>query len=361
MSAARYHGATDRGKVRSGNEDAFAVEPPLFVVADGLGGHQAGEVASGIAVDAVVELAPEELDVDALADSVRVANERIIRAAHEGVGREGMGTTVTAAVVRGTRIALAHAGDSRAYLLRDGRLDRLTHDHSVVGEMVRSGTLTEEEARHHPSRSVITRALGSDPDMPVDRLEVTASPGDLLLLCTDGLHGMLDEDAIADILVSAPDPRHAVDRLVSAALDAGGADNVTVVVVRVGADRDEPVSPKRRSAAYLLWVLVAVLLAATAAGGAYSYARSKAYLTIENGRVVVYRGLPGEFAGVRLRWPLEETTIDASALDPQVASRLAGDLEVDSPSEALELVGEYRLMAAEAETATPAETETATP
>jgi len=354
-----YHVTTDIGLVRSQNEDSFAAAPPMFAVADGLGGHQAGEVASRIAIETLIERAPKATAPAALAQTIRKANEAIIAAVERGEGRPGMGTTVTAAVVQGTRVLIAHVGDSRAYLLRNSHLERLTRDHSVVADMVRNGTLTEEEARHHVNRSVITRALGSDPTVPVDTLEVTAQEGDRFLLCTDGLHGPVRDEKIADILISAPSPRSAADSLVDAAIRAGGPDNITAVVVDIPSTVTQTgLDPRRRVAAYLLWAVAALLLFTAAAAGTYSYAHSKAFLIDESGVVVVYRGIPDGFAGIRLKWSEQTTEINVEALPGSIADRLTEGIEADDLSDAMDMVAEFRLMASESATAAPSQPET---
>ncbi|TLM70909.1 MAG: serine/threonine-protein phosphatase, partial [Actinobacteria bacterium] len=249
----------------------------------------------------------------------------------------------------GTHIVLAHAGDSRAYLLSNGTLTRLTLDHSMVADLVRSGTISEAEARVHPNRSVITRALGTDANMPVDTYEVQARPGDRLLLCTDGLHGMIEDPEIARLLGAYADPGVTARALADAAIDAGGQDNVTVVVVEVGAGEEPARSgiDAARRAAPLLWVLVFVALVASAGWGAWAYARSRAYLAAENGVVVVYRGVQGDFAGVRLAWREAETTIPVSALPPDRAARLADGIPLKDLADAWEAVALYRTLAAD--------------
>lgn len=228
-------GATDRGRVRPTNEDAFAVAPPLYVVADGMGGHRGGEVAARLAVTTIALRAPElaAADGDALAASLREANRIILDAAGEDDALRGMATTCTAALVRGRVARIAHVGDSRAYLCRAGTLTQLTADHSVVAQLVREGYLSPEEAAHHPRRNVILRALGHVPDLDVDTVEVVLDAGDRLLLCSDGLTNELDDGEIADVLGADADAQAAADRLVGLANSAGGADNVTVVVIDV--------------------------------------------------------------------------------------------------------------------------------
>jgi serine/threonine protein phosphatase PrpC len=351
-----YGAATEIGRVRELNEDSLLAQPPLFAVADGLGGHQAGEVASSIAVEVLVENAPRHADSKALARAVHAANRAVVEASEQGTGRAGMGTTLTAAIVEGTHVALAHVGDSRAYLLHAGTLERLTEDHSMVADMIRRGTLTEEESRSHPNRSVITRALGTDPNMCADTYDVEAESGDRLLLATDGLTGMLVDSEIAALLESNRDPQVAARALVDAANEAGGQDNISVVVVDIGpgssgassgggATTREGESALRSWLAVLIWLLTAALVVGGITYLTYRYARSQAYLTTEDGYVVVYRGLPGSFAGLSMHWLETETTITADALDPVVAGRLSGTLRVENVSAAEALVEQYRAQA----------------
>ncbi|MGB4592185.1 MAG: Stp1/IreP family PP2C-type Ser/Thr phosphatase [Coriobacteriia bacterium] len=364
-----YAGASDVGLVRSGNEDAYLIEPPLFAVADGLGGHQAGEVASQLAIEVLYGNAPKHADSKALGRAVRAANAAVIEAAAQGRGRTGMGTTITAAMVDGRHIALAHVGDSRAYLLNVGQLVQLSQDHSMVADMVRSGSLTAEGARVHPSRSVITRALGSDPNMVADVFDVDATPGDRLLLCSDGLTSMVTDDAIETILQTAPSPEAAVARLLSAANDAGGQDNITVVVVDIEGTAPstaaashrtaepaashrtaEPAAPQSRASsanrvwiARALWLLLAIAIVIGALWAANSYAKSQAYVIAENGVVAIYQGVPGEFAGIRLHWLQRVSDVPVAALDPVTATRLTAGVRVEDLPSAYALVEEYRL------------------
>jgi serine/threonine protein phosphatase PrpC len=343
-------GLTDPGMTRATNEDAVLVEPPLYAVADGMGGHRAGEIASRVALEELLAAAPGRYDAKALGRAVRAANRGVIAAAEKSRTRAGMGTTLTAAMVDAGRIAIAHVGDSRAYLLRGGRLERLTDDHSMVADLVRAGSLTEEEARFHPQRSVITRALGSDPNMLADVFEVEGESGDRLLLATDGLTGMLADDYISDILEAETDPERAVRALVDAANRAGGYDNISVVVVDITGEAAAHYAPPRgtvsagrRSAARLLWVVAALALIATSVWGAWAYADSRAYLIEEDGRLAVYRGVPGSFAGVRLSWRVTtRDDVPVALLSPQVAARLQKGIAFDSLRTALERAAELR-------------------
>jgi PPM family protein phosphatase len=230
--------ATDVGQVRRGNEDSHFRGATVVAVADGLGGHQAGEVASAIAIEPLAELdgqafpTPEEAR-EALVGAIRKANQAVIAKAVSDSAFWGMGTTMTAAAVAGDRwLQLAHVGDSRAYLLRGGRLRQLTTDHTVVGELVREGRLTADEAAHHPERSVLTRAVGLDPQLEVDALPpLELSVGDQVLLCSDGLTDPLAEGRITEILLAEGDGQAACQALIAAANAAGGPDNVTVVLL----------------------------------------------------------------------------------------------------------------------------------
>jgi len=228
-------GFTDPGRKRRRNEDSYVIEPPLFAVADGMGGAQAGEVASRLAAAAFREfhdaddLDPEER----LVAIIQEANRRIYERAADDSEASGMGTTITAALVGGTGLAIGHVGDSRAYRLRAGRFEQLTDDHSLVADLVRSGRLTPEEADVHPQRSVITRALGTDAQVDVDTFTVPAESGDLFLLCSDGLTTMVGDEEIRDLVTRARDLDQAGKGLVKAANRAGGEDNVTVVLFRV--------------------------------------------------------------------------------------------------------------------------------
>jgi PPM family protein phosphatase len=225
---------SDVGRQRSANEDSYFARAPLFAVADGMGGAQAGEVASRIAAESFApdegwEGSPESY----LRSIAKGANERIHRLAQADSTRSGMGTTLTAALLDGDDVSLAHVGDSRAYRFRDGQLKLLTSDHSLVEELRRQGRLTDEQAEDHPQRSIITRALGPEPDVVVDTMTYRARPGDVYLLCSDGLTTMVKEDRIAAILADADELVAAVERLVEEANSAGGRDNITVVAFRL--------------------------------------------------------------------------------------------------------------------------------
>ena len=329
---------TDVGCVRDHNEDSLVVAPPLFVVADGMGGHAAGEVASEIATSILAEKAPQTPDAEALGHAVEEANLEIIAAAEDGRGREGMGTTCTAAILKEDRLIIAQVGDSRAYLLHQGKLQQLTRDHSLVAMMVEAGQLTPEEARVHPRRSVITRALGTD------LYEIDVEAGDRLLLCSDGLHGMVEDPAIQAIMTRTADPQRCASQLVNEAIAAGGNDNVTVVVVDIEGKR-EAHRKKIALKTKLTIAFVLVLLAAIVAGAAWgvnAYVHNSAYLAEEDGNVAIYQGLPEPFLLVSYSELVEKTDVPVDKLSPGVADRIREGLRVDNVDAARELIEEYR-------------------
>jgi protein phosphatase len=234
LRAADTIAKTDTGRQRRGNEDCVFARPPVFVVADGMGGAQAGEVAARIAVEAFRDgLSGSGPTEERLATRAREANRRIFELASTHHDRAGMGTTLTAAYLDGSELAIAHVGDSRAYLFRDGALTRLTQDHSLVDELVRRGKLSEEEAAEHPQRSIITRALGPEPSVEVDTWTYPVRSGDVLLLCSDGLTSMVAEELVAEVLERSKGLDDAAQALIDEANRAGGRDNITVVLVRL--------------------------------------------------------------------------------------------------------------------------------
>ncbi len=246
MKIGRVASLSDTGRRRLRNEDALVCDPPLFAVADGMGGAQAGELASHLAATALAERERGVRGEEAVAELVQAANERVYRRAVEDPSAAGMGTTVTVALFdadSGT-VAIGHVGDSRAYRIRDGQLEQLTADHSLVAELVRSGRLTPEQAADHPHRSVITRALGTEASVDVDTFTMETAPGDLYLLCSDGLTTMVGDERILAIVDEAEREPGAVARsLVQAANGAGGEDNITVVVFEVAAGEPEAEAP----------------------------------------------------------------------------------------------------------------------
>jgi serine/threonine protein phosphatase PrpC len=238
MPVGAYAVASDTGRRRRRNEDNYVVAPPLFAVADGMGGAQAGEVASQLAASAVEGGDSDGLQgVDRIDALIQEANRRIFDRASTDPSASGMGTTMTVALVEGMTVAIGHVGDSRAYLVRDEQMEQLTEDHSLVNELLKSGRLSEEEAQIHPQRSVITRAVGTDPDVDVDGFTIEAEDGDVFLICSDGLTDMVEDEEILEVVHQHRDDLDkAVKGLVAAANRGGGEDNITAVAFRISAE-----------------------------------------------------------------------------------------------------------------------------
>ena len=332
---------SDVGLVRGHNEDSFLLRTPLFMVSDGMGGHAAGEVASSIAVETVGEQAPGTADDVLLGAAVEAANMAVIQAAEQGIGKPGMGCTVTAVLIEKNKMAVAHVGDSRAYVLRQGTLVRVTHDHSYVEELVDSGQITADEARTHPSRSIITRALGSDPDMYADHFSLEVNDGDRIILCSDGLSSMISDAEIESLAVSSATPQQAADNLVAAALTAGGSDNVTVVVVDVLNDGIADAARKRllRRASIISGVIV--VLAALSVLLAAALVRSEWYLGVNGTTVGLYRGVSGSFLGVPTYELVGTSSVELSDLPSSVQDQLAQGIRVESEEAGREVIDSY--------------------
>jgi len=351
--------ATDIGQVREGNEDSFLVVAPLYAVADGMGGHRGGEVASSLALETVQGMF--ERREGSLADQVVEANRAVFDRSKNDRTVSGMGTTLTAALVDGSRVHLVHVGDSRAYLLRGGELAQLTEDHTLVHRMVMEGEISQEEAETHPHRSILTRALGVDESVQVDEGDVEVSDGDRLLLCTDGLTGMVPEGQIREILLESADPQEAVEKLVKVANRAGGIDNITAVILDFSEDGSGPGETKqtaipqqptmerpvpepppeastargprtpsraarpapgarpgapRRSSRRVgrkvgIWAGVTLAVVALGMVGLRLYLDTQWFVGVSNGRVAIFRGVPTEVGGFELHSVVVETSIPA--------------------------------------------------
>ena len=334
---------TDIGYVRDHNEDSLIIIPPLFAVADGMGGHEAGEIASEITVNTLAELAPSHLDAEGLTAAVEAANYNVMKAPRQGIGRDGMGTTLTAAMLEGERLLIAQVGDSRAYLLHKGHLQQITRDHSLMADLIEAGQITPEEARVHPNRSVITRAIGSDIHMRPDIYELNVDAGDRILLCSDGLSSMISNNAIESIMRRQSDAQHCADELVTAALENGGADNVTVVVADVpGFSEVREKKRAHKSRVFYIGLAIALVAVIFAAGfGGYAFTSNSAYLIEENGKVSVYRGTPDDFMGIKLSTLDHTTNVDVDKLQPGVANRIKEGMSVSSIDEANSLIAGY--------------------
>ena len=334
---------TDIGYVRDHNEDSLIIIPPLFAVADGMGGHEAGEIASEITVNTLAELAPSHLDAEGLTAAVEAANYNVMKAPRQGIGRDGMGTTLTAAMLEGERLLIAQVGDSRAYLLHKGHLQQITRDHSLMADLIEAGQITPEEARVHPNRSVITRAIGSDIHMRPDIYELNVDAGDRILLCSDGLSSMISNNAIESIMRRQSDAQHCADELVTAALENGGADNVTVVVADVpGFSEVREKKRAHKSRVFYIGLAIALVAVIFAAGfGGYAFISNSSYLIEENGKVSVYRGTPDDFMGIKLSTLDHTTNVDVDKLQPGVANRIKEGMSVSSIDEANSLIAGY--------------------
>jgi protein phosphatase len=333
---------TDVGLVREHNEDSYLVRAPVFAVCDGMGGHAAGEVASSIAVNTIAENAPQHADDILLGAAVEAANAAVIMGAINGDGKQGMGCTATSALVDDGHMAIAHVGDSRIYLLHSGTLVRLTHDHSYVEELVEAGEITADEARVHPSRSVITRALGSDPEMYADHFTIDITSGDRIILCSDGLSSMVEDSEIEAISMSAATPQMAADNLVAAALTAGGHDNVTVVVVDVLDDGSIEQHRQRSLRAFLHGALFLLVAFAIMMSVAALFVRRSWFVGVNGRTVGIYQGIHAELFGHPLYSLVETTSVELKDLPEAVVKSLQDGVVVSSEAEASATVDSYR-------------------
>ncbi|MBA2529475.1 MAG: Stp1/IreP family PP2C-type Ser/Thr phosphatase [Euzebyales bacterium] len=401
------HADTDVGRQREGNEDNMFSGKTVFAVADGMGGAAAGEIASAEALKPVAELDGTAFDepsaaTEALQRAIQAANHGVVSKAEANPTYSGMGTTLTVVMVREDKLHLAHVGDSRAYLLRrDEDIDQLTTDHTLVEQLVQEGRLSRDEIGMHPQRSVITRAIGAEPDVEVDTLPpLVLRPGDQVLLCSDGLTGPVDDDHIAAIMRDTPDGDEAVRKLLETANERGGPDNITVVLLRIGeegggnatgaaarettaaldavgaatkpsiairtrpdsdghnwasdfgryGDRQgagraavPPASPPsgggRRVLAALFGTLV--LLAILGAGGWLMLSRAF-FLADHQGQVAIFNGLPQQVGGVALYRMASPTGVPVAELDPVTRERIRAGLTVSSRAEADAIVERYR-------------------
>jgi len=397
----RYAARSDVGLRREGNEDSLYAGPRLLAIADGMGGHAAGEVASAVAIAALAPLdedAPGDDVLDTLRRAVDAANVHLRDMVAGDSALEGMGTTLTALLSSGTRLGLAHVGDSRAYLLRDGKLSQITNDHTLVQALVDEGRISEEEADHHPQRSVILRVLDAG-KVDLDLSVREARAGDRYLICSDGLTDVVSEATIRDGLL-LPDPQAAVDRLVDLALRGGGPDNISCIVADVvdgDTAVDEPVlvagaaaaqgqlsapsadtaagraalatrprrrprsgrtpsaarpEPTKRRRGGLLPALLAVLLAVLAGAGLL-YIRSQYYLGAAGDEVAIYQGLSGSVAGVHLSGVHERLGVRVADLPPFMQQRVGEGIAASGLSDARAIGARLRQQSTAACTTTP--------
>ncbi len=333
---------TDVGLVRGHNEDSFLARNPLFGVCDGMGGHAAGEVASSIAVRTIASNAPATADDALLGAAVEAANEAVILGAANGEGKPGMGCTASCCVIEGTKMAVAHVGDSRIYLLHAGTLVRITHDHSYVEELVDAGEITADEARVHPSRSIITRALGSDPDMYADHFQLDVERGDRIIICSDGLSSMVPDSTMEALAVSSATPIDCTDHLVAEALAAGGHDNVSVITVDVVSDGREEARRAARRRAVLGWFGAIAALAVVSLIVLSVIIRSSWYVGVDSGKVGIYQGINSTLLGVRLSSLAESTDVELQNLPEATRHQLAAGITVASEEDAQNTVNAYK-------------------
>ncbi len=382
---------TDIGRHRSRNEDSMLVREPLFAVADGMGGHRGGNVASAMTVETLERTAVADRtdeSVAAVRQAILDANRSVLERGESDRDLQGMGTTVTAMLVSGTKAEVLHVGDSRAYLVRDGEIRQLTEDHTVAQDWVRRGRFTAEEAEHLPQRSILTRALGVDDDVDVDHLSIDLHDRDRFLINSDGLSNMLPDEAIRDVVASAPTAQEAADRLVAAANDAGGDDNITVIVIDVaeqagdedtagaagaagatalaaedeahttseiqaversaepqenvaGAAAETPRARRRRPRTGVVVTALLCLFALAILGGflgVRSYLNRQWYVGTSGSSVAIYRGIPATLLGVRLS-RVERTTRLPADQAARFASGLRDGIHADSRADAERIVG----------------------
>lgn len=396
----RWGACSEVGLVRQVNEDSKCHQPPLFAVADGMGGHSAGDVASALAVE---ELVRELARTDSLSGAVHAANRAIYLKAASDPRLAGMGTTITALLVTNESAQIAHVGDSRAYLLREGELSRLTQDHTVVNRLVQQGRLMKEDADRHPQRSYLERALGVDSDVEVDVHVLDLFPGDRVLLCSDGLFGMIDDDLIHRVLTDQRDPQRAAERLCEEAVHAGGNDNVTTIVVDLtghpaDATAASPATGRSRSPAATTSLGApvdtgplagtrepsgrgtrTVAPPATSGGPAAPRSRLKAILGIsallvflaggfvfarmwldnswfvgsKDGRVTIFKGSRGEVAGINLSEVEKQTELASKSLPDIYQVRLKQGIPASSRSDANQVVADLQAKAAPSPAAEP--------
>jgi serine/threonine protein phosphatase PrpC len=383
----RFAARSDVGLIRTNNEDAVYAGPRLVAVADGMGGHAAGDVASAVTIATLAPLDDDDPPSDllgALEQTIRQANDQLRQMMEADSELDGMGTTLTALLWSGSRLALAHIGDSRAYLLRDGELTQITHDHTLVQHLVDLGQLDEADIPTHPQRSVILRVLNGRPDAEADLSVREARAGDRYLLCSDGLSGVVSKETLRETLAVA-DLDHAVDALVDLALRGGAPDNVTCVVCDVvegslttsappviggsvadGDDarirepdtaagraaalrthrrttsrrnaEDEPTRRRWRGPALVLALLVVV--AGALFGGTWWYSQHQFYVGSDGTHVIVYKGINGTVLGIDFSSPIEDTGITMSSLPTFERERVAATISARDRRDADRIVSQ---------------------
>ncbi|HYI45833.1 MAG TPA: Stp1/IreP family PP2C-type Ser/Thr phosphatase [Actinomycetota bacterium] len=382
---------TDVGRVREGNEDSYLIQEPLYGVADGMGGHLAGDVASQTAVEIITQKTDElGANPGALPQILTEANKVIWEKAHSDPSLHGMGTTTTLLLLKDGKAHFAHVGDSRAYMYRDGELSQVTEDHTLVQRMVNEGRLQPDEAERHPQRSIITRALGVDADVQVDTFSIDVAESDRFLMCSDGLSGMLSNAQIEQILAEMSDPQEAADQLVEQANEAGGEDNITCVVIDITGDSGSATSESERPAGeeadlpsvrtptpsipragtassssagarqpvrprwgrILVASILVLLILSAGAFIAFRYLvvdRSYFVGVNDSGMVTVYKGLPGEVAGMSFQSEEQITDLAIDDVPEFLRENVEEGIEADSLAEAEQRVADLEARAQDEE------------
>jgi protein phosphatase len=363
VSEFRWAARTDVGRARDRNEDSFYGGAHVFAVADGLGGHNAGDVASRLAIEPIIALdrrlgdVPPDQVSDTLTDAVIEANRAVYRKAQADAKVRGMGTTLTAVAIGDGSAYLAHVGDSRCYLLRGGAISQLSTDHTLVARMVQEGKLSLEEAEVHPQRSILTRALGAEPDVDVDSLYIELQTGDRLLLCSDGLSSVIGEERIREVLDTAGELEAGCAKLIDEANAHGGPDNITVIVVEVtgvdGRVRAAVAAPPERAGRLpserrgqrvpvrgIIWGLAIVVLLLGGWLGFRSWVNRSYFVGIDQGKVAIFRGLPTEVGALNLNHVERTTAIPVEQVAPYFRQNLRDGIRVKSLQAALDVIAE---------------------
>jgi protein phosphatase len=360
--------------MRNDNQDSYLAHEPVFAVADGVGGHLGGDVASATAVQVIQEAIEQGVQPDDLEALFRKVNSAIWERSQAAPHLRGMGTTCTLALLDEDAAYLAHVGDSRAYLYRAGELSQVTEDHNLVGKMVSEGRLSREEAAHHPQRNIITRALGLDPTVDVDQLTLELVGGDRLIICSDGLSSMIDDATLKDVLSSENNAQAAADRLVDSANEAGGEDNITVVLIDVLDGASAPATsrpPVMRSSTptqdssdtdggsgwgrRLAWGMAVIILIAGGLLAVRWFVLNHAWFVGTNaaGVITIYKGIPDEFAGVTLKQTQRQTGLKVTSLPRFLRPNVNEGIKVDSYGAALTTITNLKQRAREFTKPTP--------
>lgn len=329
---------TDTGKTRDSNEDAYLADFPVYAVADGMGGHAAGEVASRLAINVLeanrTKLLKSRKPLELLKIVFEHANKKIIEKSSE-IAAFGMGTTLTAAFIRKNKVYIAHAGDSRMYIANGPKLTQITYDHSLVQELVRAGRLSPEEANSHPNRNIITKALGIAPELKPDLLSTTLKPGDKILIVSDGITSMISDKQIINSLTKDLPPADTCDELIAKANGKGGLDNSTAVLI-TNIQEENRQEPKRGNK-FIAYSEVAMALV-VALGILLFFLASKFFVKLDEDKMALYQGHPGGIAGISFSRKLFQYDVRREAIPDWYIERLEEGISVDSRQEGLKAI-----------------------